>query len=1219
MKVLINYLDELIDKVLNESANIRKDRIISPQELLSDAHRLSSPHAKGKNELLPRYLVRYIVIYYVLSKIEDTRSLSAYLLAIQNIQEELYLTPVIVSETLQTHVLLKKILRYFESGRSDKEIQEFMEGVEKLFPILKKEAKDGGDVHNLVKLLIFRKIYTVNDKWQLQSIVETQESHDDEYTYITILEAPPTRINHELLERLGVVEDADDFLEMTAFTSELTIQDEVSAYLDFLFEHQFLIPVTHDFSRYHDSSFQSGNNNNNKLSTVLSTIHTARNFPLANQNKLWYPSRKDLFYIGYNFFNETRMLERVLDQNNRVRATSDDFIGYQELMSYRFQNNFDFLNHPIPYTTSQQLVTLRSANILYPPKYSFDLRHVRSNTEVNLFGVVIVGKQGISRKAIPIEHIGVKDAVDRATVLWRNNTSADKVFFLPFSEATGIADTIKLLHNTALATIQTQIDRYLRASNALSKRYRIPQLYGTMTDRDWISLLIHHEPPPSSKAENIARSMMKPIDFGDRPRTKNSGGTRCIHYFKPADSFSFIQKYAVSDTDGNIICRSCGEGLGGTLFRLGDVGLDDGGEYVLTSVANNSLVHERKVNANITRMLVDLDRFIRLRLARILQSHQMMSEDREGLLRRNAVISDTIDLIRSQQNSPVVSKDFSLVIPLELEEGMFSHMSNPYKVDRLNLLILYTTVIMILNMSETEIIKLTQSPVKGCAVGFFTKNRAFFESIRLSETSSLASLPVLCFILTQTTCLLHHYNAFIDKEGNRPLALKKILITLSDILIRIITKDSTQAEVIERVLTGRFRLSKSTLFSNDKLLSRILAKPLPSSPTKRSLIRHVNLSEAAKKTVRYYSKTFSNGKPRIHSFFLGKQKIEEFRHAHKFPENFTTKREKPIQIDRSPLPVKKKQTPVPAMNDIIRQFSRILGEDFREDTAFIDHDHKGFPLAEPVILKWSEVREETIDKQVFYVVSLQKGIRTMYDRKHFNLKGYKTDKGGFILYKDGQPLFLKRRPCILQRLTGLKEDTSPSDREIAVVVCELYNNLGEADAYLHLNRLGESEIKNKDIRERILSKRQDDFLINMRHALLRISISLYRTVEPNKIQNIHPPVFEDERTGLLECIYKILNVVTFYSKFLAKTDILIILDKSIPFQQTQTSIDKMDRLVAYSQNYHSPSLEKMTALKKDREEEVVVGEEKEGDESMTLHDLINDIDTEEAIFEEGDD
>lgn len=261
------------------------------------------------------------------------------------------------------------------------------------------DLKNNGQ-HNILVVLLFRKLFIRTDKKEISIIEELNDITSAEFKYIDIVESRTSEIDFASMEMLFNEEDRtkgypDDYYTLLeeykinllgdiddnvkpefALNSNLISDDNKIGYL---FHKKLLIPITDEILRYHNNQERYGSDSidkteNKKVDTKLTYIINKINTVIENTKetkKLYY---QPLIYrqaVPYNDRDEMKIIKKFADIG---KINADNVKHFLELLSYRIYPYINFSNfshygfyHKHSYTTE----ALRYANFRFRKNSNF--------------------------------------------------------------------------------------------------------------------------------------------------------------------------------------------------------------------------------------------------------------------------------------------------------------------------------------------------------------------------------------------------------------------------------------------------------------------------------------------------------------------------------------------------------------------------------------------------------------------------------------------------------------------------------------------------------------------------------------------------------------------------------------------------------------------------------------------------------------------------------
>lgn len=280
--------------------------------------------------------------------------------------------------------------------------------------------------HNILKYLIYKKIYLVDDKIKLYSLMETNELDELEYKYIEIVDTILEQIDYSSLESLfksreyknafiesiyNVLIDQDQLINQPTHT---TLDGKINE----LFGKKLLIPITDEFLRYHKDSekYDSGSNStkidpnvrtnkrdNTKIRYIITKVNSLMDLYKDNSSnekeisKQFYQPLLNRKAVLMNDLEEINIIKKI-ENIGKIQKEQNEF--YDELVSFRsypYINFKDFKNNGFSINTNKTVEAIRYSNIEFKTDTKFsglnknplEWRVIPIETTANVVGFAI--------------------------------------------------------------------------------------------------------------------------------------------------------------------------------------------------------------------------------------------------------------------------------------------------------------------------------------------------------------------------------------------------------------------------------------------------------------------------------------------------------------------------------------------------------------------------------------------------------------------------------------------------------------------------------------------------------------------------------------------------------------------------------------------------------------------------------------------------------------
>lgn len=342
--------------------------------------------------------------------------------------------------------------------------------------------------HNIIKTLIFKQIYILEEKNEIIKILNAVESDDAEYKYIEIIEAKDNKIidynalrelfkTDSNLFKLHSIDDYYDFLLEYKKEKELNIIGNTKM-IDFLFSNNIFIPITEDFVRYHKNTERYDKditgelkerdatkikyiiNKINKIVNLHSTIYEKNQKLKLDAMNLFYKTYEYRDAVLYNDIEEVKIINKLNLSDNT--SDLDYLVDLENMRKYAYLNYKDLSKDGIRFRTTLPIQGIRYTNIKYkkPHNRKIELRVGHSDLPLHIVGLLYnPTKQNLAtldiNKLYDIHHInkngyeGIKSIIenpDDKLYYWLFDTKHDKVKLEEYKNVSSL-DNTKIIEN----------------------------------------------------------------------------------------------------------------------------------------------------------------------------------------------------------------------------------------------------------------------------------------------------------------------------------------------------------------------------------------------------------------------------------------------------------------------------------------------------------------------------------------------------------------------------------------------------------------------------------------------------------------------------------------------------------------------------------------------------------------------------------------------------
>ena len=281
--------------------------------------------------------------------------------------------------------------------------------------------------HNILKIIIFREIYIIEDKLIIFKILEDEELKTAEYKYIDIIETKYDLIDYSVIESLfslkdikkGIAEDIYNMIQEYEISSYIKDYN-INAKINTLFKNKILIPITDDFLRYHkdnemydktslttiDPKDKINKKNNTKIKYIITKINKIKNYyskKIYNDSTLKIEIEKyfyqPMIYRKIVIINDIEEID-ILKKINNLKILNESNEYGQELIQLRNYSYIDFkynIRDSFIFSTDTTIQAIRYCNFEYKDDKKFtnilrsniQYRIINDNINANIVGVAI--------------------------------------------------------------------------------------------------------------------------------------------------------------------------------------------------------------------------------------------------------------------------------------------------------------------------------------------------------------------------------------------------------------------------------------------------------------------------------------------------------------------------------------------------------------------------------------------------------------------------------------------------------------------------------------------------------------------------------------------------------------------------------------------------------------------------------------------------------------
>ena len=702
--MILNYLDELLDNILNDAfyflteekyPNINKNQDIEKlitqiqkqilikemvnKLLLDNKITVTNTNSYEKLYIIYyRYLYSYMFIYLGVTKYSKSdQEFTNLLVFTYNNYLENYLQP----KTNNLIILLRKIflqVQFLVGLKKDqikvldeKDFYHSLTFIENLGTDLKTivKSKTPESNHNLIKILIIKEMYIDDDKWILTEIFETQILSGD-YKYIDVYVGDYNQIDVTHLKDHFYKEKylADEFITFIRDYSKDLEQISLTDKLDFLLNNNFVLPITDEFYRIHlnnetgkqlEDADDGTQKDNMKIKAIIKKVTACKDKLLAEKNLLWYTQHKEQYATIYNVVDELKLLSKVLGEYNRIKPNVQNKNLYDELLSYQLNFYFDFDSNAILYTPKKHLVSVRKCTFDYT-KNKVQLRNIRKDEEIHLYGFVISSNLKMIEKVRGASFSPIKEEMVEETLKDVFDGKKVNSYFLFTNDYTTVVD---LLFDSVQKLLLASGGHYDLLVDALKIEYRKKEFLNRIfhLPKDFVEShndLTLLENLPVIKIKKKKRNVLK-LNFVeevvDEKKILEEGLIRCNHFVMldhifdddnfTQNIFEFSKKFAVLNNEEILVCKSCGTEL--DIYKYVSTGAVDeySGEYIITSVIDSVSLYDKKEYMVYFKIIKQLDKLVEDKISKIMNLAYITGSESSNSRKRESLLKDVIDLL----------------------------------------------------------------------------------------------------------------------------------------------------------------------------------------------------------------------------------------------------------------------------------------------------------------------------------------------------------------------------------------------------------------------------------------------------------------------------------------------------------------------------------------------------------------------------------------------
>jgi len=789
--IVINYLDELMDNILDElhgssSGNNKvvpktnKDmEAIFHQAILSANIRknIGKTVKKNKEKVVADNVMkvehifnRYVGIYVLLKegvKLEDSLFINFLVFAYNN-----YMADILDANTNSIIIQMKRICTtmnsLFTSASSKKrvgeiaqafpDVYEFYMGIgDDLLETIKRSSKQNR-IHLLVKIVLYKILYSDRGKWEVQALFESAVVRG-EYRYIDVLYGEDLSLSTDVIMSMFPTitdnDEVEDFMEFFSLNEAPLPPLTVVEKIQWLFDNRMLFPITQEFSRWHVGKSKNTTDikKSNIVKAILSKIASARNPELAEKNQLWYTPKLPEPTLTFNALEEVAMLDRGGLTDKR------DSNLYEDIRRVNNRHYFEFSLPAFSFSSPRSLQAVRLIHI-QNPSLPLDLRTIRVSETFRIYGLVLASRStrfsfssfektdSLSIEQNPGSYVIFNDPGEVEPVV-------DRIYAQ--SQAAMVRDG-----NEGMLDMEHRVFFNQKRIQGLREKKEKNITTPCLSDaKDFFAL---------QKIEVIEREVAR---IGEvmirRKKTKGVTETKglslnavCCHYaeiqrirmmrnrrdFDGVQELSeFSSRYIALDGD-HLVCKSCGVLM--DIIKTMTSGISDTftGEYIVSNVDTVLSIFQMNEYTPLLATLRQMDRLFDYKIGKIIGLPYLSGNEAINRRYRESLLRDAMDLIRvhnASLNLHVVKKDsdyrradygldegFTFLFAFKIDNQimmMSSLDTDKFKRIKYNNILVYMVLLIIIDLSEQNIMSMDFKK-KTCA-RLVQNNMGFFEKIKV--------------------------------------------------------------------------------------------------------------------------------------------------------------------------------------------------------------------------------------------------------------------------------------------------------------------------------------------------------------------------------------------------------------------------------------------------------------------------------------------------------
>jgi hypothetical protein len=337
--------------------------------------------------------------------------------------------------------------------------------------------------HNIIKTILFKLIYILEDKNVLLDLLNKEEENNSKYTYINIVKAAKnSTLDINLIEdslsfvktSRFLINDVYDFLKNNVNIIDLSQKD----ILNNLFNNEYFIPISEEFIRYHKNTYKYGSiddprikmKESTKIKFVIDLVNKVKNYYSKSYNinpklkldveNLFFKQLGNRHSILYNDNEEIKIIQK-LDFSDKT-SDLELLIDLVNIRNYSYINYKNLSKDGFKLRLKHAKKSIRYINFSKDGPQKLEFRVGNDSNILNTVGIVF----NPSGKKLELSHIkkfvNIKDlnknGFDKFMELLQNKFENDsKIYYWLFNVE---EDIIKLESYKNLSTLD--VNEYIK-------------------------------------------------------------------------------------------------------------------------------------------------------------------------------------------------------------------------------------------------------------------------------------------------------------------------------------------------------------------------------------------------------------------------------------------------------------------------------------------------------------------------------------------------------------------------------------------------------------------------------------------------------------------------------------------------------------------------------------------------------------------------------------